>query len=100
MKICIFGYLPKCEGPNKDGPGYGGRISPKGSGGRGNPGENNPPWPARSKSAAEGLLLEISAAPGGGLPKTSDEDGFPPPDDGVERLDGFMLAVVVLAVEA
>ena len=43
--------------------------------------------------------MEISAAPGGGLPKTSDEDGFPPPDDGVERLDGFMLAVVVLAVE-
>ena len=39
-----------------------------------------------------------SVAPVGGLPKMSDEDDFPPPDDGVERLDGFMPAVVVLVV--
>ena len=89
--------LPKCEGPNKDGPGYGGLISPNGSeGGRGMPGGNNVPCtPARSRSAEEGLLFGRSDAPiGGTLPNASEEDDLVPAG-GVERLDGFPVVLIV-----
>ena len=85
--------LPKCEGPNKDGPGYGGLINPNGSvGGRGTPGANNALWaPVRSRSDDGVLLFERSEAPGtgGARPDISDEAGLLP-IGGVERLEGFM----------
>ena len=93
--------LPKCDGPNKEGPGYGGLTSPNGSeGGRGIPGGNKAPCaPPRSKSAEEGLLLGRSDAPVGGTrPNTSEEDDLAPAG-GVERLDGFMPAVLILVVD-
>ena len=99
--ITIVLSVPKCDGPNKDGPGYGGLISPNGSvGGRGIPGGNNVPWaPARSRSAGDGLLFGRSDAPvGGARANTSEEDDLLPAG-GVERLDGFAPAVLILVVE-